>query len=68
MTDREKQIVKSVSDIRYYCKTTGCLYCIFHIKTTRYDIHNKTMFEGERCAIDGFPRKWPDVIGEEADT
>ena len=64
MTDKEKDVVKAVKLIREHCKGTGCLYCMYHRK---YEALTKDgPVKRECCALDNYPRNWPENIGEEA--
>ena len=65
MTDTEKNAVNAAKLIREYCKTTGCMYCVFHKKVTRYEILTKTKYPGDRCVLEYLPREWPEEIKEE---
>ena len=63
MTDTEKNVVKAAKLIRDYCKGTGCMYCIFHRERTFFDGIRQN--KAEYCAIDNYPRNWPEEIKEE---
>ena len=60
MNDQDKKVIMAARWLSDHCKTTGCMYCIFHKRET-----DELGLNHDRCVLGKRPSEWQDEIEED---